>query len=703
MENETNNSEKINIGLSILYISKFLLLFGTRFPFITARYLFSFLKIIVLARFKKLNVILIIYTLFFVISYWKFSFIYNSTGNNNIITKNSISSLKGNNILYKTSFSETRTEICSKFDQVIYNQNNFYNTKININTSIILANLLMSIAFIIKNNFNRKTKIFFYFFLVNALIIITVLKSSNQPPDSFKELKTHPTKEFFTIESLKLIHKIINLNELKYFRNITLGKIKYKHHCLFFKFIILLSGDVNLNPGPQNNAQQQNLWDNFSKRGLHLIHLNINSLLPKIEELRSIAKSTNAAVIGISESKLDKTIFNAEISIEGYDIIRKDRNRSGGGVACYVRNDICYNSKQILQDDIENIFIDLLLPKTKPITVGIVYKPPHQTGFIEKITANFNSLNVADTEMYVFGDLNINLLQNSKYILENTKNITKSFPDITADAKKYIEFCQTYGLKQLIRSPTRITCHTSTLLDHIITNTSEKVSLSGTIDIALSDHQLIFCTRKIRKQKYNSHKQISFRSFKNYTVERYEEVIGKINSPNYESYSDTNKAYLNFLETLENVISEIAPMKSLRIKNRINEWFDGEIAEKINERDKLFRKFKHSKLHIDEEIYKNAKYEVQRLIKTKKKTLFEEKLKANVGKPKELWKALKSLGLPNKKTTTTNICLKDKTEVTFDSSSISEIFKSFYSTLASNLVKQFPPPKNRFDLKSVEK
>ena len=28
--------------------------------------------------------------------------------------------------------------------------------------------------------------------------------------------------------------------------------------------------------------------------------------------------------------------------------------------------------------------------------------------------------------------------------------------------------------------------------------------------------------------------------------------------------------------------------------------------------------------NIDEEIYKNAKYEVQKLIKTKKKTLFEE-------------------------------------------------------------------------------
>ena len=43
----------------------------------------------------------------------------------------------------------------------------------------------------------------------------------------------------------------------------------------------------------------------FNSRGLHFIHLNINSLLPKIDELRNIAKLSNAAVIGIGESKLD--------------------------------------------------------------------------------------------------------------------------------------------------------------------------------------------------------------------------------------------------------------------------------------------------------------------------------------------------------------------------------------------------------------
>ena len=54
---------------------------------------------------------------------------------------------------------------------------------------------------------------------------------------------------------------------------------------------------------------------------------------------------------------------------------------------------------------------------------------------------------------------------------------------------------------------------------------------------------------------------------------------------------------------------------------------------------------------------------MQKLIKTKKKTLFEEKLKANVGKPKELWKALKSLGLPSKNTASINICLEDYKEL----------------------------------------
>ena len=47
-----------------------------------------------------------------------------------------------------------------------------------------------------------------------------------------------------------------------------------------------------------------------------------------------------------------------------------------------------------------------------------------------------------------------------------------------------------------------------------------------------------------------------------------------------------------------------------------------------------------------------------KLIKEKKQKFYKEKLKENIGKPKELWKALKSLGLPCKKGLILNTCLK---------------------------------------------
>ena len=68
-------------------------------------------------------------------------------------------------------------------------------------------------------------------------------------------------------------------------------------------------------------------------------HLNINSLLSKIEELCYIAKSTNAADIGVCESKLDASVLDPEISIHNYKILPCNRNRQGGGAVCYVRND----------------------------------------------------------------------------------------------------------------------------------------------------------------------------------------------------------------------------------------------------------------------------------------------------------------------------------------------------------------------------
>ena len=101
-------------------------------------------------------------------------------------------------------------------------------------------------------------------------------------------------------------------------------------------------------------------------------------MLSKIEELRYIAKSTNAAVIGICKSKLDASVLEQEISLDNYKILRCYRNRHGEGVACYVcyvRNDLNYNILPAFPSETENISFEILLPNSKPITVGTIYRP----------------------------------------------------------------------------------------------------------------------------------------------------------------------------------------------------------------------------------------------------------------------------------------------------------------------------------------
>ena len=136
----------------------------------------------------------------------------------------------------------------------------------------------------------------------------------------------------------------------------------------------------------------------------------------------------------------------------------------------------------------------------------------------------------------------------------------------------------------------------------------------------MQDFPIIYCIRKFSRTKLETHKQITFRSLKNYTAEAYKEALGKVCFPDYENFSDVNKAYENFIQKLMSVIDKLAPFKTKRVKGKSQEWFDGEVLENIARRDKLFNKFKHSKLNGDKEIYNKARNKSQRFCKKKEST-----------------------------------------------------------------------------------
>ena len=87
----------------------------------------------------------------------------------------------------------------------------------------------------------------------------------------------------------------------------------------------------------------------------------------------------------------------------------------------------------------------------------------------------------------------------------------------------------------------------------------------------------------------------------------------------------------------------------------------------------------------------------------KKRNYFETKLTENIGKPKELWKTLKALGLPNKVSIATINALKDDKVVKYDPKSIYKVFQMFFTNMAKTLLQKLPPPPNKYGIDSVKK
>ena len=89
----------------------------------------------------------------------------------------------------------------------------------------------------------------------------------------------------------------------------------------------------------------------FKSNCPHFRHLNINSILLKIEQLRSLLINSNISVLGITETKLDRTVNNENVKIDGCNLIQSDRNRKGGEIACYRKSNIFFNHHGSLNEN----------------------------------------------------------------------------------------------------------------------------------------------------------------------------------------------------------------------------------------------------------------------------------------------------------------------------------------------------------------
>ena len=134
--------------------------------------------------------------------------------------------------------------------------------------------------------------------------------------------------------------------------------------------------------------------------------LNITSLTLHIDELRAMMADQYLDILALNETRLDSSICDNQVHIDGYSIIRRDRNRVGGGVSIYIRTTINYNLRvDLTSDAYEILSIDILKPNSSPFNVTALYRPPNcDDGFFSNLENVVRILDVESKESIILGD-----------------------------------------------------------------------------------------------------------------------------------------------------------------------------------------------------------------------------------------------------------------------------------------------------------
>ena len=175
--------------------------------------------------------------------------------------------------------------------------------------------------------------------------------------------------------------------------------------------------------------------------------------------------------------------------------------------------------------------------------------------------------------MLVFGDLNENLLKYSE----------------DKQTSECLNMLLSLGFMPIITKPTRITDHTATLIDHIYTNTPEKLIKSGICLADISDHLPVFCTMAEALPTNNEPK--FFRDFRHFNEEAFHQDLIAVDFKTLIS-NDVNESISTIVSNLRAITNYHARLRkaSKRQRKRLERpWITKAIMHSIKQKHKLVK------------------------------------------------------------------------------------------------------------------
>ena len=347
---------------------------------------------------------------------------------------------------------------------------------------------------------------------------------------------------------------------------------------------------------------------------LILGHLNINSIVGKFDHLKVLIVN-NIDILVLTETKIDSSFPNSQFRIDGFSApFRLDRNKFGGGVLIYVREDIpCKKlTKHILPDDIEGIFVEINLRKTKWLLFG-GYRPPRQQAeyFLKHVNYALDTYRQTFDKFLLAGDFNT----------EETNPIMSEFL-FNNDAKNLVE------QKTCFKSTNNPSC-----IDLFVTNSPRSFQNTITLASGLSDfHKMILTILKSTFPKAKP-KQIVYRKFKNFDLKNFKNEI--------RTKMQSIDKYETFEEKFLKVLNKHAPLKKKFIRANHVPYMTKNLRKAIMKRSQLENKYIRNSTVENMNKYKKHKNFCSKLYKKERKKFYSQLDIKNITDNKLFWKTMK--------------------------------------------------------------
>ena len=428
-----------------------------------------------------------------------------------------------------------------------------------------------------------------------------------------------------------------------------------------------------------------------SPNDLTIISINIQSITSKFSEFSQLINNLNAhnaAPDVICLQELWNFPPDAAFNLNGYHPLvfsLRHNNVQGGGVGIYIKTKFTFNlmpEYSIFVDRIfESIVVEIKVNPSTKIYVASMYRPGtnHPTlspadlfqQFIE-LFSNFCSTLISTGNIYLLGDINLDLLKYSK----------------CSQVSTYVDLLFSFGLLQIITKPTRCTSKSATLIDHIVTNVINSDLNSAILISYLSDHFPVLHTIKAIAP-VQTPKFIESRNFSKNNLTKFNVALLHFDWNNVLKSNDTQISYNNFSDSFFALYDLYFPTKKIRFNkkyHKIEKWMSFGLLTSRCEKIRLSKLCFTHPTPSNVSTYKKYRNLFNTLIRAAKKQFYDklfQKFQSNLSKTWQLINEVINKKPKKNSQTFTHLLINNlKVEDPFD---IANEFNEFFTTIAQKI------------------